>query len=196
MKNPYYKSLLLICLSSCHFVSDKISDSFKTVNASLEKSNKVISTQNAYEQYYFEIELKGDKNKELVRRADTLYSATKKAIDLIDKIKKNLTEKDSAGNNTNVAANLLVHTSLGDSLDKVVRKVPDQCYTALVSISKKSSLDSTLHETKLLLCRKDWMEETFSNTPTVGALTILNYLKLEFMTASAMALSDIDTSLK
>lgn len=115
MKNPYYKSLLLICLSSCHLISDKISDSFKTVNASLEKSNKVISTQNAYEQYYFEIELKGDKNKELVRRADTLYSATKKAIDLIDKIKEILTEKDSAGDNTSVSTNLLVHTSLGDN---------------------------------------------------------------------------------
>lgn len=196
MKNSYFKSLFLICLSSCHFVSDKISDSFKTVNASLERSTKVISNQNNYERYYFEIALKGDKNNDTVRRADTLYAATKSAIGLIDKIKIVLHAKDSAGGNTNISANLLVHTPLGDSLATIVGKVPDDCYAALVSNSKKSSLDSTLQEVKVMISHKDWVEEAFSNTPTVGALTTLNYLKMEFMIASAMALSDINSSLK
>lgn len=196
MKNPYYISLFLICFSSCHFVSDKILDSFKTVNASLEKSNKVISNQNNYEQYYFEIKLKSDENNESVRRADTLYTVTKNAINLIDKIKKILSEKDSAGGNADISANLLVHTPLGDSLAKVVRQVPDDCYAALVNHTKKPILDSILSETKVMKARKDWMGDAFNNTPTIGALTTLNCLKLEFMSASAITLSDIDSSLK
>ena len=196
MKTLYYTSLLLICFSSCHFVSDKILDSFKTVNASLEKSNKVLLNQNALGQYYFEIKLKGDENKESVRRADTLYTATRNAIDLIDKIKEILSEKDSAGGNANISANLLVHTPLGDSLAKVARQVADDCYAALVNQNKKPTLDSALNETKMMIALKDWMGFAFSNKPTVGALITLNRLKLEFMRASAIVLSDIDSSLK
>jgi hypothetical protein len=125
MKNSFCRLFLLILLSGCHSVSNNILDKFKVVNASLEKSNKVILNQNTYVQYYFEIELKGDKNKEWARKADTLHAATKRAVELLDKIKGTLTEKDSAGDKTNIATDLLVHTPLGDSLTEVVREVPD-----------------------------------------------------------------------
>src|ERR1700728_445373 len=118
MKNPFYLYLLMILLSGCHSISNNILDSFKIVNASLEKSTAVILAQNNYEQYYFDIKMKGDKNKEWTRKADTLYAATKKAVDLLGKIKETLLEKDSVGDKTGISADLLVRTRLGDSLDK------------------------------------------------------------------------------
>lgn len=184
----------MILLFGCHSASDNVLDSFKKVNASLEKSNKIID-ENAYDQYYFDIQLKGDKNKEWASKADTLYAATKKAVDLIDKINETLKENDSAGSNMNISAALLVHTPLGDSLAKVVREVPDDCYAALVSRSKKIKLDSTLNLARMMISRKDWMEELFSNEPSISVLTILSSLKFEFMKATAMTMSDIDNRL-
>ena len=196
MKNSYYLSIFLIFLSGCHSVSNNILDSFKTVNASLTKSNEVIANQNTCDLAYFEIKQKGDKNKALERNADTLYGAYKRAIDLLEKIKETLTEQDSVGDKTNSSADLLVHTPLGDSLGKAVLEVPRDCYAALISPGKKSSLDNTLNDTKLIISHKDWIQENFSNAPTSGVITMLNYFKMELTAATAITLSDIDGSLK
>ena len=192
MRNPFYLLLFLIVSSGCHAVSQNILDSFNKVNTSLERSNKEILRKNAFEMYYIDIGQKGDPNQEWVRRADTLYQATGETVDLIDRIIAILRDKDSVGENTGIGAALLVHTPIGDSLSVMIRGLSQYSYAALVTPGKKASLDSALSDVKEQTGRPNWMEENFTNTPSIAVITMLTYYKMSAIKGATITMSDID----
>jgi hypothetical protein len=61
---------LLFC--ACKSPSDQFLDAFKTVNTSLERSNKAILEKNDLTVVYFSIVEKEAKNKDLAQKADSL----------------------------------------------------------------------------------------------------------------------------
>ena len=196
MKKLVPSLLSLFLFGSCHSISDNILHSFQTVDSSLERSNKQVFKDNMYTYYYLEIKQKGNKNPGWVRHADSIYLTNHNTVALLERIKQILQEKDSIGEDSQIPAQLLIRTPLADSLKTSLISVADRCYAGLISPDKKSSLDSCLRDIQMIRSSQDWMVQYFSNTPTVAAITILNYFKMECVKATTITLANIDNNLK
>src|SRR5688572_20760980 len=112
---------LCFFLTQCLSPSDQIKDAFKTVDKSLEKSNNVLS--NSIEGFYSDINSNRQKNEQLALKADSIYFATIEANKFIDSLKQTMRFQDASGTNIDLATKLLVSTSTGDRLVKMLLNV-------------------------------------------------------------------------
>ena len=150
---------VIICLLvSCKSPSEKVMDSFKEVNESLEKTNKTVDslTQN--------MKLVGfDK-----AVADSLERLFNNASVYIKRLKNELDSTDSNGENLDVAEDILIKSQKGDSLYYYVMNIYD------VGITYS---DSSLRKGYISLKGADkdkWLDKYFRKVPTIAASTILS----------------------
>ena len=197
---PLLRLLPLLLFGSCHMnahkVSDDILDSFKKVNTSITEANNKLSARNALVSCNMEIQSKSDNNKTLATKAQNLYTTIQQADSLLATIKQTLLQKDPSGDNTGIAEQLLVHTSMGEDLKAASLHVSDFCHAAIVNPATKKPLDSLLQRAAYIKYHPDWQEEYFKGTPTVAALTILAAFQSDFMKAGALIMKDIHDHLR
>jgi len=200
MKKHLLAILLLFLFASCHMnagkVSDDILDSFKKVNASITEANNKLSTRSSFASYYKDIQSKSDNNKTLATKAQNLYTTIQQADSLLAAIKQTLLQKDPSGDNTGIAEQLLVHTSMGEDLKAASLNVSDFCHAAILDPTTKKPLDSILNRAAFIKYHPDWQEQYFKGTPTVAALTILAAFQSDFTKAGALIMKDIHDHLR
>jgi hypothetical protein len=184
---------LLFC--ACKSPSERFLDAFKTVNASLERSNKAIMEKNDLTVVYFSIVDKAEKNKDLAQKADSLYLTTQQTLALIGRTEATLEQMDSAGGNTEIAEKLLSHTPLGDSIRTAVLNVSLRCHQGLVTATKRSSLDSLLEQSMAVVNAKQWDGQQFVGEPTAAARTTLEFFQMQCTQAAILTLKDINDHL-
>jgi hypothetical protein len=132
---------------------------------------------NPYKILYAAIQSKGAKFPEIQAKANTVYAATENIIHFMDSLKTELHNRDSVGESTSPAATLLVHTAASDSLRQM-----------LITLS---TYDSNLRVPEPIGSDANWSEEYFRNTPTVGAITILNKFERDCKKAQAATLASL-----
>jgi|SRR6187455_3158844 len=150
---------VIICLVvSCRSPSEKVRDSFREVNESLEKTNKAADSLTQ------EIKLVGfDKSV-----ADSLERLFYNASVFIRRLKNELDSTDSNGEDLDVAEDILIKTQKGDSLYFYVMNIYD--------VGIKYS-DSSLRRDYISLREPDkdkWLDKYFRKVPTIAAITILS----------------------
>ena len=165
---------VIICLlASCKSPSEKVMDSFKELNESLEKTNKTADSLTR------EIKLVGfDK-----AVADSLERLFYNASVYIERLKNELDSTDSNGENLDVAEDILIKTQKGDSLYYYVINIYD--------VGIKYS-DSSLRKGYISLRESDkdkWLDKYFRKVPTVAASTILSKFQNDLTTIKLAVMS-------
>jgi hypothetical protein len=129
------------------------------------------------------------------RNADSLYQSMQDALSLLSRARDLLHTKDPPGENRQIAAKLLVHTPLGDSIREAIARVASWCQKTLVSQDKKTDLDALLTQPRAIADPSQWVRY-FTDTPTVGAQTILSYFESQCTKAATFTLRDVNEQLK
>ena len=150
---------IMICLVvSCKSPSEKVMDSFKEVNETLDKTNQTVDSLTQ------EMKFVGfDK-----AVADSLERLFNNASVYIKRLKNELDSTDSNGENLDIAEDLLIKTKKGDSLYYYVMNIYD--------VGIKYS-DSSLRTGYISLKGSDkdkWLDKYFRKVPTIAASTILS----------------------
>jgi hypothetical protein len=150
---------VVVCLVvSCKSPSEKVMDSFKEVNESLEKTNKTVDSLTQKMKF-----VGFDK-----AVADSLERLFNNASVYIKHLKNELDSTDSNGENPDVAEDILIKTQKGDSLYYYVMNIYD--------VGIKYS-DSSLRKGYISLRSSDkdkWLDKYFRKVPTIAASTILS----------------------
>ncbi|HMI63354.1 MAG TPA: hypothetical protein VK518_20705 [Puia sp.] len=195
MKIPYCL-LFVLAFESCGTSSDPTMDAFKNVNQSLEASNRQLSVENAYAQYYSDILLKAQKNIAWAGKAIDLHNQVELTTALIERTRDILRKTDSAGGDTKTASKLLVHTEFGDSLRAAIEETAHRCEICLVGKQQLPGVQATLQLTRQMISPDHWCNQVLIGQPTLAALTTLAYLKIQLIKAATLTLKDIDDHLK
>ena len=178
-------AILLFC--SCHNPTNKVSS---------DTPDNVKTTRSSFASYYKDIQSKSDNNKTLATKAQNLYTTIQQADSLLATIRQTLLQKDPGADNTGIAEQLLVHTSMGEDLKAASLNVSDFCHAAILDPATKKPLDSILNRAAFIKYHPDWQEQYFKGTPTVAALTILAAFQSDFMKAGALIMKDIHDHLR
>jgi hypothetical protein len=124
--------------------------------------------------------------------ADTIRRSLRHATRFIDSARHLLVARDSAGDNEQVAAMVLVHTPLGDSIRSAVLAFIDRCHNSWPNPATIVNIDNSFHYTKQVLAPEAWPRQNFSDTPTASAYTLLSSMEDECTRAADLAISRID----
>jgi len=186
--------LFLILFWSCESPSDKIAKAFKTVNASLEKSNRLVASENDLGASYLKIQEKATSHPDWAQKADSLYQSIKSLNELLSRASKRIRDKDPEGADTEIGSKLLTRTLLGDSIMSSVSDFT-RCYrSALVSTNKDRLLkfvDSTMQQTNATITPEQWNGPQFIGYPSAAARTTLAYIKLQCTNTATLVLKDM-----
>lgn len=184
---------MLTLLTQCQSPSNEIKKAFDKVDKSLEKSNAVLD--NSVDKLYSAINSTRQENEQLASTADSIYFAVKSAGSYIDGLKLRLQSNDSSGNQLNIASALLISTSAGDSLRKVLLNVYAIAGPYSPRIVTDNSLEQALQSFSHVQNNKDWLKLYFDNTPTVAAMTMLSKFKNDCEIVAKITLTDIKNRL-
>jgi hypothetical protein len=128
------------------------------------------------------------------RNADSLYQATQDALALLSRARDLLHTKDPNGENRQLAVKLLVQTPLGDSIRGAITGVASWCHKTQLSQDKKKALDVLLTRLRAIADPNQWTLY-FTDTPTVGAITMLSSFESQCRKAAALTLRDVTEEL-
>jgi hypothetical protein len=192
---PFIFTVLSVLLIHCQSPEGEITDAFKKVNGSIEKTNKSIIDANSIEYLYSTIRLNQQKNAPLAEKAGRLYAITKDAHAYLERLKEHMEKNDSSGVNAGFVASLLIGTPVADTLTQKLSAVYDHSYAALNDQNKTKSLDSTLVTLKEIRSNKQWTTKYFDNTLTIAAITILSKFQYDCLDAARLVLGDIKQQL-
>ena len=153
----------------CRSASDEVVDKFKEVNESLERSNKMVDS----------IMLRSDRRTDSTAQdlksvgfdpavADSLGNLFIQTRAYLIRIKNEIKNADNTGENLDVAQNLLIKTTKGDSLFNYMKQV----YEAGIKYGDPTSL-SYLNDLRKY-SKDKWLERYFKMVPTIAAITILS----------------------
>jgi hypothetical protein len=181
-------SLLLFLFAQCKSPSQEIKEAFKTIDKSLDHSNKLL--QNSYDSAYSEIKSLRNHNLDLSLKADSFYASINDAINFMERQKELLQKLDSSGENVLIAEDLLIKSSAGKEIKKRLFAMQTISYYCLVDQSKKKTLDSVLSSITDLKDNANW-ELLFENTSTVSARTILSKFQNDCENVANIVLGDI-----
>ncbi|HVS98679.1 MAG TPA: hypothetical protein VHE54_19435 [Puia sp.] len=124
-------------------------------------------------------------------RTDSILSSLHRATRYIDSARNLLAAKDSAGGDQHLAAMLLVHTALGDSIRSSIRALIDCCHSAWPNPATAVNIDNAFHSTKTYISPDFWYDRDFIGTPTVTAYTLLTTIRDECTGAANFAVAAI-----
>jgi hypothetical protein len=135
-----YKLILSTLLSTLFFTqckspSQEIKEAFKTIDKSLDHSNKLL--QNSYDSTYSEIKSLRNHNLDLSLKADSFYASINDVINFMEKQKELLQKLDSSGENVLIAEDLLIKSSAGTEIKKRLFAMQTLSNYCLVDQSKK-----------------------------------------------------------
>ena len=166
MKYPFSLFLLLVFLYSCQSASDNTLKKFETLDGSLRAGNVKV--------------LASGKNGDLIRALTNVmrYVGNAKAL---------LSFRDSTGERRDVAAVVLVHTPLGDSVRSTMLRLIAQCHGYLSDPKKIDSLNKMLVNTNAILEEGHWYKDDFTGEATIGAITLMNALETSAISAARFA---------
>jgi hypothetical protein len=187
---PFIFTVLSVLLIHCQSPEGEITDAFKKVNESIEKTNKSITDANSIEYLYSAIRLNQQKNEPLAEKAGKLYAITKDAHAYLERLKEHM-KKDSSGVNAAFVAALFIGTPVADTLSQKLAAVYDNSHAALNDKNKARSLDSTLVAFKEIRNNKQWTTKYFDRTPTIAAITIMTKFQYDCLDAARIVLGDI-----
>ncbi|HXD79008.1 MAG TPA: hypothetical protein VN616_14425 [Puia sp.] len=179
-RRPAILFVAAMLFTACNSGKDPLRARFDSIDNSLGSANARATGQNALAVLHETIRQKKERNPALAARADTVYQLVSDATNMLEGCRTNLRRQDIIGRSTAPAARLLVHTALGDSLQKMLILV--------ASLDSMPNEDPYLHES-------DWSVRYFENTPTVAALTILAKFESDCRKAGSNALTKINNRL-
>jgi hypothetical protein len=126
-------------------------------------------------------------------KADSILNTLHRATRYIDSARNILVEKDSAGDNEHIAAIVLAHTPLGDSIRSAIRGLITLCHAGWPNQATLINLDNAFHHTSDVVSPDRWNNQNFTDTPTASAYAILITLEDECTFAARMTMSYIDS---
>jgi hypothetical protein len=112
-------------------------------------------------------------------RTDSILISLHRATRYIDSARNILVAKDSAGDNERIAAAVLVHTPLGDSLRSSVLGLIDRCHSNWPNAATSADIDNAFHYSKVLVTSDYWYGQEFIGIPTASAYTLLSSMEDE-----------------
>lgn len=166
------QGILFFSLLSCKSPSDKAAENFRKVNDELKNSNKRLDSarQRFKKLRNFDQET-----------IDSIELILRKAIVYIGSIQMDLDIKDRKGERIDVAEQLLINTSKGDSLYMELMAVYD--------LGIKYADDESERQKFILLREFDkdkWLEKHFRRVPTIAARTIVSKFQNDCALISAI----------
>jgi len=182
MKYPFILLLTILSLAACMSPSDEITKAFKTVNASIKRSNEELVKKNAVSYSYLRILSKSEKHPQLAAKADSLDKTMEMSVAYLEVLKKRLLETDSVLEHIGPAGQLLVNTPASDSIRTMLINLAHHAY---------ATPDSVLGGILRVRAQKDWANEYFREAPTVAALTILSKLQSDCLNSALVTFQDI-----
>lgn len=181
----------LLLFWACESPSDKIAKAFKTVNASLERNNQLLASENELSASYLKIQEKAGSHPDWAQKADSLYQSVNSLNKILSRTTKDLTDKDPEGTNTKIGSRLLTKTLLGDSIRSAVSDLIRRCHTSLVSAGKDSIVDSNLQQADVVIDPERWNGPQFVGYPSAAARMTLEYIKLQCTETASFVLKDM-----
>ena len=185
--------IISLGLIKCQSPADQINKAFKEVNHSLATSNQHISSLN--DSVYASITANRGKNEDFALKADTLFYVAVDADKFLDSLKETLHQKDTTGENVDLAMKVLTEPVISDMLEKKLSVVYSCSLSSLVDGAKKRTLDSMMSTIRGIQPGIDWKKFYFEKTPTVAAMTILAKFRNDCDNGTAFVLTDINNHL-
>ena len=176
----------MLILAACTSPSDEIIKEFKTVNASIQRSNEEVEKKNAVSYSYLRILAESEKHPQLVAKAGSLDKTMEMSVTYLEELKKRLLEKDSVLEHTGPADQLLVNTPACDSVRTMLTQLAHYAY---------ATPDSVLGAIPHIRAQKDWAENYFKGIPTEAALTMLSKLQSDCLNSALVTFQDIERHL-
>ena len=176
--------ILFCCNEGAH--TESIESTFKKVEGTLESSSRLLDKDAGY--LLEQIKANSAKNESPAEKADSLFSASEAACQLIDSINQVQKNLDSSGEKIDITDKLLLGTSLGLQLKSKLLSVSNACYSSLTDSMQKPALDSALSWINEIETLEDWDKRHFYMTPTVAGITILNKFKNDCKNATVFCL--------
>ena len=185
----------MLLITGC-FIADDLLDDFRKINISLEKSNKVLSSENQLQLMYF-YKCK-QLNKGIVGKADSVHDAATDASDFIGVLKRILESQDTIGSAVHVASRLLHSQPYHEILRQKVRAVYDCSNIYFVcQHCPAPNVNTAIGSLKAVKTDTAWINKYFGDgTPTMAAVTTLSKLDNDCLTVEKQSLSILKKQLK
>jgi gliding motility-associated protein GldM len=181
-------------------VSSEILNAFKTVNNSLEASNKVVNASTVDIMNSLKAKLTKDETKERAAvwypKADSVQKMTKDLNDYIQKLKDQILKEAGANfasgdssykdDNLDIATRIMVEHGEGKSLYNKLKKYKDDILKIDPKITAEFGNTLPIHLEKPKTRNKGnrtWEDAYFRMVPTVAALTILSKFQNDVKTS-------------
>lgn len=125
-------------------------------------------------------------------RTNSILLSLHHATRYIDSARDLLATRDPAGDKDQIAAAVLVHTPLGDSLRSAVLGLIDRCHACWPNPATIANVDNAFHYSRQLTSSDAWYGQDFNATPTSTAYTLLTTMEDECTRAANFTMFRID----
>jgi len=193
MKNTLLVTVIYLVFAACKSPAEEAKDTYDSVNKSLASSNKEVG--HSMQELYLSTQ-QGNGAMALKVAADSVYSLTQTALNLLAHLKLNLHNSDASGENMEMAEKLLVNTEDGQKLTKALIDVYSITSGHVVDKRRQLKLDTIQAMLKKIAGNRMWPANYFRMVPTIAAITFLTKLQNDCELSAVEALSDLRERMK